>query len=86
MRADLVAGVNVDRLDIEAGIRELAECGYSEPKTKMIIEYALARWMRGEEDAAQRGAIDECFHGIPMTCWLRVLAAAKAGAEQVKTS
>ena len=46
----------------------------------MVIEYALMRWARGEEDQAQKGAIDRAFHGIHLTCWLRVLAAAMAGA------
>lgn len=45
-----------------------------------VLEYALRRWARGEEEAAQRGAIDPTFHGIRLTCWLRVLAAAMAGA------
>jgi hypothetical protein len=43
--------------------------------------HTLNRWARGEEDAAQRGAIDLGFHGIDMTSWLRVLAAAMAGAD-----
>jgi hypothetical protein len=47
----------------------------------MVIEYALMRWARGEEEAAKRGAIDRSFHGISFTCWLRVLAAARASAE-----
>jgi len=47
----------------------------------MVIEHALMRWARGEEEAAQRGAIDRSFHGVSPTCWLRILAAARAGAE-----
>lgn len=76
-----VPGFNVDRIDVTAGLRELKACGYDEPKTVMVIEYALSRWARGEEQAAQRGAIDSSFHGINLTCWLRVLAAARAQAE-----
>lgn len=76
-----VAGYNVDRIDVAAGLQELKACGYDEPKTIMVIEYALARWARGEEEQAQRGAIDHTFHGISLTCWLRVLAAARAKAE-----
>ena len=80
MRQGLIPGHNVDLVDIPAGLRELNACGYDELETRMVIEYALARWGRGEEDAAQRGAIDRSFHGISFTCWLRVLAAARASA------
>lgn len=81
MRADLEVGKNVDRVDIEAGLRELSACGYHEKCTKMVIDFALARWARGEEEAAQRMAIDASFHGINLTSWTRVLAAARASAE-----
>lgn len=76
----LIPGVNVDRLDIDAGLRELHLCGYKEPETTMVIEHALMRWTRGEEEQAERGAIDLAWHGIDLTCWRRVLAAAKAHA------
>lgn len=79
MRTGLKTGVNVDGICIESGLKELADCGYDSPETKMVIEYALARWARGEEEPAQRGAIDKAFHGIPLTCWYRVLAGARAG-------
>lgn len=75
-----ISGYNVDRIDVAAGLRELRACGYDEPKTTMVIEYALMRWARGEEEEAKRGAIDRSFHGINLTCWLRVLAAAMAQA------
>jgi hypothetical protein len=67
-------------------MRELGACGWpatddgANIETRTVIEYALQRWARGEEPAAQRMAIDAGFHGIPLTCWLRVLAAAKAEA------
>ena len=77
-----VPGYNVDRIDIAAGLRELKACGYEEPHTVMVIEYALQRWARGEEEAAQKGAIDRSFHGINLTCWMRVLAAARAQGEK----
>ena len=77
-----VPGHNVDRIDVAAGLRELKACGYEEAETVMVIEYALMRWARGEEEAAQRGAIDRSFHGISLTCWIRVLAAARAHAEE----
>lgn len=81
MRQGLIPGHNVDRIDINAGLRELAACGYHEAETRFVIEYALARWARGEEEAAQRGAIDKGFHGIDLTSWIRVLAASRAAAE-----
>jgi hypothetical protein len=82
MRPGLSPGDNVDRIDIAAGLRELAACGYDDSaKTRLVIEYALQRWARGEEEAALRGAIDRTFHGIDLTSWVRVLAAARAAAE-----
>lgn len=80
----LRAGVNVDKLDIKAGLRELAACGYNMAEhahTFLVIDYALARWARGEEEQAERGAIDQSYYGIPLTCWRRVLAAACAAAQ-----
>ena len=76
-----VPGYNVDRVDVAAGLRELAACGYDEPHTIMVIQHALMLWARGEVKQAQRGAIDRSFHGINLTCWLRVIAAARASAE-----
>lgn len=81
MRHNLVPGHNVDRIDVVAGLRELAAAGYTNPYTKMVIEHALMRWQRGEETEAERGAIDTSFHGIDPTGWRRVLAAARASAE-----
>jgi hypothetical protein len=78
----LEPGYNVDRVDVAAGMAELDKCGYTCPKTRMVIEYALMRHKRGEEEQAQRGAIDETFHGIDLTSWFRVLAAARAAAER----
>jgi hypothetical protein len=83
MRTNLVPGLNVDCLDIQAGLRELAICaGTVSTETRFVIEHALQRWARGEEEAAQRGAIDRSFHGINFGLWVRVLAAAMAGAER----
>lgn len=80
MRTGLVTGHNVDTVDVVAGMRELIACGYEEPETRMVIEYALMRHALGEEEQAERGAIDRDFHGIAFTCWRRVLAAAVASA------
>lgn len=81
MRTNLIPGVNVDRIDIAAGLRELIACDYTEMETQMVIQHALQRWARGEEEQAQRGAIDKSFHGIALICWIRVLAAARAAGE-----
>jgi hypothetical protein len=81
MRPGLITGVNVDAINIAAGMRELTTIGYTDPRTRMVIDYALCRWARGEEAQAERGAIDHTFHGINFTCWRRVLAAAMAGAQ-----
>ncbi len=73
----LIPGHNVDRINVAAGLRELAACGYTDSiETCMVIEHALMRWSRGEEESAERGAIDHTFHGISFTSWRRVLAAA----------
>lgn len=81
MRHGLVPGHNVDRLDVAAGLRELEAFCTPSLETRAVVEYALVRWARGEEVAAQRGAIDKDFHGIDLTGWYRVLAAARAAAE-----
>ncbi|KAF1711098.1 hypothetical protein CSC70_03995 [Pseudoxanthomonas kalamensis DSM 18571] len=78
----LVPGYNSDRIDITAGMQELRRCGYeANAERDMVIEYALARWKRGEEEQAQRGAIDKSFHGITLTAWLRVISAAMVAGE-----
>jgi hypothetical protein len=81
MRHNLIPGHNVDRIDVAAGLRELAAAGHTNPYTAQVIEHALMRWARGEEEQAERGAIDQSFHGIDLTSWRRVLAAARASAE-----
>lgn len=82
MRPGLVPGVNVDRVDVAAGLAMLAELGYQDSRTHMVIEHALQRWARGEEEAAERGAIDRAFHGIDLTSWRVVLAHAITAAER----
>lgn len=77
----LVPGSTVDRVDVAAGLRELAACDYTDQRTVMVVDYALRRWARGEETAAERGAIDRTFYGIDLTSWRRVLAAACAAAD-----
>ena len=75
-----VPGVNVDKINVDAGMAELKKIGYVAPRTVMVIEHALNLWRRGEEDKAERNAIDQNFYGIDFTSWRRVLAAAMAGA------
>lgn len=81
MRPGLVVGRNVDRVDIAAGLKELKACGYTEAETVEVIKYALQRWSKGEEDKAQKMAIDKTFHGIDLTSFTRVIAAAISSAE-----
>lgn len=72
----LVPGRNVDRLDIGAGVQQGAAFGYDDPESQMVLEYALMRWQRGEEEGAERTVLS---HGIDFTSWRVVLAAAVAG-------
>lgn len=82
MRQGLIPGRNVDRINVGAGLKELASCGYSEPNTSMVVQHALMRWERGEEVQAERLAIDQGFFGIDLGSWYRVLAAARVGADR----
>lgn len=74
-------GRNVDKIHIGSGLKELRKFCEPSLETEMVIEHALMRHARGEEAAAERGAIDPNFHGIDFTGWRRVLAAAIAGAK-----
>lgn len=76
--APLTPGVNVDRVDVEAGISLAARFGYDGPLYQMVVEYALMRHRRGEEDGAQRTAL---HYGIDLTSWYAILAAARSHAE-----
>ncbi len=73
----LIPGHNVDRLDVAAGMRLAATFGYGDGESQMVVEYALMRHRRGEEDGAQRSALSG---GIDLTTWYAVLAAAMAAA------
>lgn len=74
----LTPGVNVDRVDVAAGLRLGRAFGYDDGESQMVLEYALMRHRRGEEDGAQRTALSG---GIDLTSWYAVLAAALAAAE-----
>lgn len=82
MRHGLVPGKNVDIICIESGLKELELCGYDCQFTRMVIAHSLNLWRRGEESLAEKTAIDPEFHGISLTSWYRVLAAAKARSYQ----
>lgn len=79
MRSGLVPGVNVDRVDVAAGIAQARGLGYAAPEELMVIEYALMRHARGEEDGAERTIIS---HRIDFTSWRMILAAAVAASER----
>jgi hypothetical protein len=74
----LVPGVNADKLSVEAGMRQGASFGYAGAQDQMVIEYALMRHARGEEDGAERTALS---HGIDLTSWYAIRAAAMAAAQ-----
>lgn len=71
-------GVNVDPIDREAGLKMLDQLGWSDYRTAMTIDYALWRWGHGEEEQAEKMAIDRSEYGIDLTSWRMVLAAAIA--------
>lgn len=78
-RASRRAGYNVDPIDVDAGVAELLTVYPGAPwETRAVIIYALQRWARGEEAAAEKGATDRGFHGLDFGTWRRVLAAAVA--------
>lgn len=74
----LVPGVNVDRVDVAAGLALAARFGYGDGQSQMVIQYALMRWARGEEGGAEATIRS---HGIAYTSWRASLAAAVAAAE-----
>ena len=72
-------GYNVDPVDVASGLAELLVVYPDAPwETRTVIVYALQRWARGEEAAAEKGAIDPTFHGVDFGTWRRVLSAAVA--------
>lgn len=73
-----IPGITVDRIDVPAGMRALRSIGHYSVETQAVIEYALMRWARGEEQQADRTATDSTFYGVDMTTWRHVLAAARA--------
>ena len=74
--APLTPGVNVDKIHAETGLEMAARLGYTEPHHKMVIEYALWRWGRGEE---QGSLATFGSGGIDLTAAYAILAAARVG-------
>lgn len=72
----LVPGVNVDPVSVGAGMKRAVELGYFDWKAQMVVEQALLRWKRGEEDSAQRLWLSE--YPTDLTSWFAILAAAVA--------
>ena len=75
-----VPGYNTDRVDIAAGLAQARAFGYGSETDEMILTYALQRHARGEEEAAQRGALE--YMRNDLTSWTAILAAALAAAER----
>lgn len=80
MNTDLIPGYNVDRIDIDAGVREAHKCGYDDYQAQVVVEYMLARWKRGEEAGAQRTWLS--YYPNDLTSFYRIVAAARAEAER----
>lgn len=77
--AQRVPGYNVDRVNVAAGLAQAVLFGYTGPESRMLVEYALMRHAKGEEDGAQKTALGG---GISLTAWYAILAAAITTAEQ----
>lgn len=79
----LTPGVNVDRIDIAAGLRGAHECGYTTAQDDMVVTYALQRWARGEESGAFATLTSG---GVDLTSSYRIIATARASAEAAHTA
>lgn len=76
----LQPGINVDRVDIAAGLRAAAAAGYGDATAQMVAQYALQRHARGEE----AGALATWRSQFPrdLTSWYMILATAVATADK----
>lgn len=70
----LVPGYNADVVDIAKGLAEAAKIGYGDDLAAMVVQYALQRHQRGEEDGAERTWLSE--YPRDLTSWKRILSAA----------
>jgi hypothetical protein len=82
MRPWFQPGVNVDKVDVEAGLQMASDLAYTDPHERMLISYALQRWARGEEEWAERMVL-EGIDGwkVSFLNWRMILAAAIAATE-----
>jgi len=81
----LTPGVNVDPVDIAAGLNQAATLGYDDATAQMVTQYALQRHARGEEEGAQRTWLGQ--YPRDLTSWYAILAAAVAsGTENLTTT
>lgn len=71
----LQPGVNIDPVDIAAGLAKLHELGYVGTLCDMEADYALRRWARGEEHFADHSMV-QSLSGISYTDWRVILSAA----------
>ena len=70
----LTPGVNVDKTYIETGMQMAARLGYDSPQEQQVVEYALQRWARGEE---QGSLASFRTGGIDLTSTYAILAASR---------
>ncbi len=84
MRNGLIPGVNVDRVNVAAGMAMAVTLGYDDAYAQMVTEYALMRHRRGEEQGAQRTWLSE--YPRDLTSWEVILAYAIASAESEDAS
>jgi hypothetical protein len=68
-----IPGWNVDKVNIDTGLALADQFGYSSTDHRMVVQYALQRHARGEEEDAQKTALSG---GISLTAWYAILAAA----------
>lgn len=78
MRNELIPGVNVDRVDVYAGMQMATRLGYGDATAQMVVEFALMRHRRGEEEGAERTWLSEFPRDL--TSWKAILAHALASA------
>lgn len=70
----LEPGRNVDKVDVAAGVKRGIALGFDDATALMVVEYALMRWKRGEEDGAERTFLRE--YPAHLTSWRVILAEA----------
>lgn len=74
----LTPGINVDPIDVTAGLRVAATIGYDDTQARIVVLAALQRHQRGEEAGAQKLWLSE--YPRDLTSWYIILAAAIAAA------